>query len=243
MPWAKFTDGLDENDKLAGITDAAFRLWVLSITWSNRKLTDGHIPTGRPMRLVSLRNPKKTTAELVEAKLWHVASRPCKACLQQRAEKRVTDPIPSGGWIVHDYFHFQKAKWVIEAERERLRSIGAKGGKASTQLSTELSSELSTELELPAKHAAQAPSSAGSSSTELGIHGVETEHAARPRTPVVPVPPSSGAIAPVSPEDPFEPEDGSLKRSEVRGGRRESGLHHAGSAFERVADSVRKRAG
>lgn len=240
MPWAKFTDGLDENDKLAGIADPAFRLWVLAITWSNRKLTDGHIPNGRPMRLVSLRNPKKTTAELVEAKLWHLASRPCRACLEQRAEKKVLDPIPSGGWLIHDYFHFQKARWVIEAERERLRSIGAKGGKASTQLST----ELSTQVELAAKHAAQAPSLAGSSSAQVELAARARSSTPYPRNPV---PPSSGAIAPVPAEPPVlepdesrGPKDADRLRDQARGRGR---LRAAGDVAGLVAAEARGRAG
>ena len=133
MAWAKFTDKLHENDKVGSVSDAAFRLWVLSITWSNDKLTDGHVPTSRPVRLLVLRNAKKTIAELVAAKLWHQAAHPCTTCLAQRATKKVLDPIPSGGYLIHHYFDFQKPAWVIRQEREHLRSIASKGGAASVE--------------------------------------------------------------------------------------------------------------
>jgi len=133
MAWAKFTDKLHENDKVGAVSDAAFRLWVLSITWSNDKLTDGHVPTSRPVRLLILRNAKKTIAELIAAKLWHQAAHPCTSCLAQRAAKKVLDPIPSGGYLIHHYFDFQKPAWVIRQEREHLRSIASKGGAASVE--------------------------------------------------------------------------------------------------------------
>jgi hypothetical protein len=130
----KLTDQLHENDKLGGVSDAAFRLWTLAISWSNLKLTDGHVPSSRPTRLMSMRKPDKTIGELVEAKLWHRASSPCASCVRQREDVKA-DPIPSGGYVIHHYFgdpktqeRYQKARWVVEAERTELRKRGREGG-------------------------------------------------------------------------------------------------------------------
>lgn len=226
MPWVKLTDKLDESEKLAAISDASFRLWVLSIAYANRKLTDGHVPASRARILTALRVPEKTIAELVEAKLWHRASAPCASCVRQR-EAVKADAIPSGGYVIHHYFgdpqtgeRYQKARWVVEQERERLRLAGRTGGQKSGMTR-------SSQVKHPASaadHAAEADSfspqvkltgeapsfTPAGEAPSFDPHAQESKHAASPRTPYPrrPVPQSDSSTYPGGaggPEDPGDP--------------------------------------
>ncbi len=183
MPWVKMTDRLHDNDKLGGVSDAAFRLWILAISWSSLKLTDGHIPASRPIRLTSLRNPEKTIGELLAAKLWHRAASPCASCVKQR-EAVKADPIPSGGYVIHHYFGdpttrppetYQFPRWVIEARRAELREKGRRGGQASGQ-------SRSATLEPDGSGIDIADEAPGSSATLQGVEEESKRHAQAPRS-------------------------------------------------------------
>lgn len=258
MPWARVEETLDENQKLAGVSDAGFRLWILAITWSNRKLQDGFIPKTQPMKLVALRRPDVTIKELIEAKLWHQSGRPCRSCLELRAAKGVTDEIPLGGYLIHHYHEFQPSKWSVLKKREEMRAIGRRGGQASVEakrdiqaprLNEEGSDEeevnrhakrgaqpprLSATLERHANRSAQAPRS--TETPEMASATLERH--AQPRTPV---PPSSGSIDPVPsaprPEEPTipdAPEDADRLRDQAR---REGVRHVRGAAAQVVAEA------
>jgi hypothetical protein len=41
MPWAKFSDDLATNAKIAALSDRAFRVWVYSVVLCAQNLTDG----------------------------------------------------------------------------------------------------------------------------------------------------------------------------------------------------------
>lgn len=257
MPWVKLTDRIHDNEKIAAVSHDAFRLWVLSISYANLKLTDGHIPAARAKLLVSLRAPEKTIAELVEAKLWHRASAPCASCVRQRADVKA-DPIPSGGYVIHHYFGdpetretYQKTRWTVEAERARLRAAGRQGGIKSGELrSTQVNLAASPGGEADEAQAQARRSSPGSSSqvklagqpSSSSHHAQESKLAGQPRTPS-PVPPSSGSIDPVPParaREDDEPEIPAGTAAKAAGGTRAP--HHIGAAAEKTLAHARGRA-
>ncbi|HEV8656932.1 MAG TPA: hypothetical protein VGR85_15610 [Candidatus Limnocylindria bacterium] len=218
----KVDDKLHDNDKLGSVSDAAFRLWVLALSWSNDKLTDGHIPTSRPLKLLVLRNAQKTIEDLLEARLWHRASSPCKSCIAQREDKN-GDPIPSGGYVIHDYFLYQRAAWVIRAERDKNVRAGRRSGEVRREQSVEQNGQHSVER------------SAERSVQRSVEHTVE--RSVEPRTPYprnpVPKSDSSSYQAPDEPEIPDEPE-----RSNDRKGR---GMRNiSGAARRATADAARR---
>lgn len=240
MVWVKVDDKLHENDKLAEMSDVAFRLWVVALSWSNDKLTDGHIPAARPLRLITMRQPKNVVSALVHAQLWHLAARPCKACIEQRTEKGLGDP-PSGGYLIHDYFRYQPSKTEVEREREARTRAGRIGGARSAEARAQASAQA------PAAAHAQANGQAGaqadrSSKTPFGSStGVEQKAVLLDPVSRTPVPPSSGSIDPVAGEDDPFPEDQQGADLSIRGGRRE-GVRHVGGAATALVAAARTRA-
>jgi hypothetical protein len=227
MPWVKLTDQLHENDKILETSGDAVKLWVIGLSWANFKLTDGHIPLSRAARLMPMRRPEKVIGELLERRLWHRASQICKECLNQRIEKKVTEPVPSSGYYIHNYFGqpggetFQRPRWAILAEREAKVEAGRLGGKQSAKHGANHGAEQRAEhgAEHAAKHGARA-------------QGVEQSAQARtpvPRSPVVESV-SSSYQGPDEPDIPDEPE-----RSVDRRGTTKAGLRHISAGIKRAA--------
>ena len=69
MPWVRIDENAMEHPKIAGLSDAAFRLWVTGLAYCQKFLTDGYISDValRGLRAYSL----KRKAEIVRAGLWH----------------------------------------------------------------------------------------------------------------------------------------------------------------------------
>ena len=234
MAWVKVDDKLHDNDKLGGVSDAAYRLWVQALSWSNDKLTDGHIPTARPIRLMTLRKPEKTIGELLEARLWHRAGSPCKSCVEQRAEKK-GDPIPSGGYVIHDYFIYQRAAWVIRAERDKNVRAGRRSGEVRREQTVEQG------VQAGGGNGEQSVEHSAERSVERSVQrSVEhsVERSVEPRTPVAPYPRSPStkyeAEEPADPPIPDAPEGTDRKRSGTG-----TGLHPL--PVERVVAGARAR--
>lgn len=107
-------DHFDEHPKIASLSDSAFSLWVSSLAYSNRNLTDGFIPS--LVGLGKLRfcggNTVPTIRELEAAGLWE----PCE-----------------GGWRIHDYLDFQPSKQEVLEERAKKQAAGQAGGIASAK--------------------------------------------------------------------------------------------------------------
>ena len=104
MAWGRIDDTLYDHPKL----DALGRdrlpcvgLWCLALSWTNRYLTDGFIPSGRVSRLGGNR---KLAEALVGVGLW----------------EKVDD-----GFYIHDFLHFNESAEEVrrdrEAARERMR--------------------------------------------------------------------------------------------------------------------------
>jgi hypothetical protein len=238
MPWGRLEDTLYDNDKLADVSDAAYRLYVQAISWCNRTMSDGHVPLSRPARLVSLRNPKKTIDELLTARLWHRASSPCRKCVDER-ERKKADARPSSGYVIHDYFEFNKARWVIEAERAELRERGRRGGQASGMARSGALKPPASETEGADEAVRSSHGSSGPVKPPASPHRFTTplHPAASPRTPYSrsPVPRSDSEGPQQQRDEPDEPPIPDAPqgpdRSRSRGTTRTTGLRHISQAM------------
>jgi hypothetical protein len=115
MAWVKFDDGYADHRKVAGLTDAAFRLHTAGILYCGRHLTDGLIEGAEVPRLVRRFRPKALT-ELVEGGLWV--------------------PLMDGGLFrIHDYLDWNDTAEVVKARRDaaarRKADYLAKKGKGT----------------------------------------------------------------------------------------------------------------
>lgn len=101
MPWGRLDDGLYDHPKLDVLGRSklpAVGLWTLSISWSNRRLTDGFIPSDRVLALGG-------TRQLAEALVT--------AGMFDRGE---------GGYVIHDFLTFNDSREQVESRREADRN-------------------------------------------------------------------------------------------------------------------------
>jgi len=126
MPWGRVDDSFYDHPKVEALEDqtgspprswklAAIGLHMLAVSWSNRHLTDGHIPASRVERLASLpRTQAATLAQaLVEVGLW----------------ERVAD-----GYLIHDFGEFNKLREEVERDRKQRAAAGRAGGLARSRM-------------------------------------------------------------------------------------------------------------
>lgn len=97
MAWVKFDDGYADHRKIAGLTDAAFRLHTAGILYCGHHLTDGFIEATEVPRLVR-RFRKAALAELVERALWL--------------------PQADVGYVIHDYLQWNDTAEKVIKRRE-----------------------------------------------------------------------------------------------------------------------------
>jgi hypothetical protein len=116
MTWVKLDDHFDEHPKIAALSDTALALWVASLAYCNRNLTDGFIPfaIGHGKLRYCDGNPVPSIHELEQSGLWE------------------EDEIRRG-WIIHDYGEYQPTKEDVLAERAYKQAAGQAGGQASAQ--------------------------------------------------------------------------------------------------------------
>src|SRR5512138_1642524 len=103
MPWAMFDDGIATHPKFVDRAPAAKLVFMLSIVYCNRELTDGELsPSARLIIFAQagedvLTCAKSITSELIAAGLW---------------DER-------GGAIhVHDYLQWNRSRAQVLAERQ-----------------------------------------------------------------------------------------------------------------------------
>src|SRR3990167_9477394 len=125
MPWAKLDDGLYDHPKLDSL--GAHRLpgvglWVLSISWSCRYLTDGFIPTDRISRLGG-------TVDLADELV--------RVGLYERCD---------GGYRIHDWADYQPTRDTVLRKRAQTSAAGKIGGRRRWALSGDPASNTSGEL-------------------------------------------------------------------------------------------------
>lgn len=118
MPWGRLDDGLYDHpklDKLGRQRLAAVGLWALSISWCNRRLTDGFVPCDR----IRLLGGTTALADLLVA-----------------AEMFEARP---DGYLVHDFLDFNDSAVTIQsrrdaaAERQRKKRDGTHLSQSDSQ--------------------------------------------------------------------------------------------------------------
>lgn len=99
MAWVKFDDGYADHRKVAGLSDAAFRLHTAGILYCGKHLTDGLIEGVEVPRLVR-RFRKAALVELVDAALWI--------------------PLLDGAaYSIHDYLDWNDPADVVKDRQEK----------------------------------------------------------------------------------------------------------------------------
>lgn len=237
MPVVFIDDKLHENEKILGASGDVVKLWLVSLSWCNDRLTDGYIPKLLALRLVPLRRPEAVLKEIIAAPLWHLSGHPCKSCLALRAEKGVTDPVPNGGYLIHHYFHYQLPAHRVRESREQRSTAGLEGARARWGRRTPNGEGHGTRHSEPHGGGYGEPHGGSHGGTDAVTHAV-----AMPRTPV-PRTPYPGAIAPVprgrtpEPEIPDDPEPEGTARSGSQG--RREGLRQVGATAARIAGTAK----
>jgi hypothetical protein len=103
--WVKLDDHFVDHPKIISIGPIAGWLFVASLCYANRLLTDGFIPENQVPRLLSTnghgREIQKLTAKLCEAGLW-------KAVTIKGAK----------GFQIHDFLDYQPSRKEILSSRE-----------------------------------------------------------------------------------------------------------------------------
>lgn len=101
-PWVALLCDMPENPKLEGLTDKAFRLYIVSLCDAGKNLTDGEIRANRAPVLLAIANAsRRHVGELVQAGLW--------------------DGNGTGPWRIHDYLKYQPSRSWWEKQRETTR--------------------------------------------------------------------------------------------------------------------------
>lgn len=115
MTWVRLDDMFTIHRKVAGLSDAAFRLHVSALCWSARNLMDGFVPEADLEDVCArVRTPSRFAAECVRRGAWHPARQPCES-------RYCPEPVDEDGWRLHDYFEYQFSKEQVIHTRETNR--------------------------------------------------------------------------------------------------------------------------
>ena len=106
--WAKIDDNLWAHPKWINLPDSAKALWVSALSYCACYETDGHISTHTLPTLYPNKHRARAISALVKSGLW--------------------EPI-NGGYVFHDWEHYQPTKARKDAERkdkrDRMRALRA----------------------------------------------------------------------------------------------------------------------
>ncbi len=97
MSWFHLDDNFPDHRKVAGLSDAAFRLHVAGLAYCSRGLTDGIIPADDVPRLVRRYKPSART-ELVDGGLWVESL---------------------GHYLIHDYLDWNDSRERVMEKRQK----------------------------------------------------------------------------------------------------------------------------
>jgi hypothetical protein len=103
--WAKLDDAFPTNPKVVGLSDRAFRAYILALCYAAQHMTDGFVPVAWSALVI----PRKTRQELEAAGLW--------------------EPVQAG-WQIHDYLTYNPTRKQAEERRENQRAQRSAAGKA-----------------------------------------------------------------------------------------------------------------
>lgn len=131
MAWVRLDDTFPEHPKVQTLPAEAFVLYITSLCYANRNLTDGYLPAVAVQQMGRLKH-KRLAQTLVMAGLWEVVR---------------------GGYRIHDYLHFQPTREVVLKKRERdrvrkgFRAEATRNPAAPYPSRTQVSKETSTREE------------------------------------------------------------------------------------------------
>lgn len=112
MAWIKIDESCSDHRKIQDVGPLGLALFVRGLTYCNRNLTDGHIPTRQAMSDAfwstggGLGDPEALIASMIQVGLWEETE---------------------GGYRVHDYLVYQFSKQTTEERREAKSEAGKKG--------------------------------------------------------------------------------------------------------------------
>ena len=113
MPWVKTDDAAPHHGKFFRAGLLAYGFWHACLSYCNRWLTDGHIPT----RELSLIFPGATPQQVEE-------------CVEALVRERVLE-VTESGYYMHDYLQYQPSRReVLRLRREKSRA-GRKGAEVT----------------------------------------------------------------------------------------------------------------
>jgi hypothetical protein len=160
MPWGKLDDSLYDHPKVDALPDglrlACVGLWAMTISYSNRHLTDGHVTAAKVRRLGGT---PRLVAALFAAGLF--------------------EPTQTG-ILVHDFGAYNSSRDDVIKKREEMRELGKLGGEKSGEarrLKRDGSSDDEPEglnSRPTPVHATPLPSSPPGSTEALGVIGEPT---------------------------------------------------------------------
>ncbi|MCL4836431.1 MAG: hypothetical protein KJ058_00510 [Thermoanaerobaculia bacterium] len=117
MAWVRLDDHIDEHPKIAAAGPLGLALFVTSLAYANRNLTDGFVPQSVATRLVAWQAPWGTLAVTTGMEGEDVTSEPViESLVSLGLWRRV-----KGGYRIHDFGDFQPSKAQVLAEREAAR--------------------------------------------------------------------------------------------------------------------------
>lgn len=111
MPWAKLDDQLPTHPKMAEAGTLAQLLYLNSLAYSSRYLTDGFIPIAVVRQLVT----------------WDFEPAPDNYTLAQRLVDAKAGrefglwEVVDGGYLIHDYLEYNPSREQVLAEREKAK--------------------------------------------------------------------------------------------------------------------------
>lgn len=123
MPWVRFDDQYPIHRKVAGLSDAAFRLNSAAIFWCSRNKTNGFVPEEDLDQVCAqVRDPARFAIECVRRGTWHKADYAC-------ASEDCPGPRAGRGWVIHDYLFYQPTKEETDAATAKQLEQKSSGGK------------------------------------------------------------------------------------------------------------------
>lgn len=123
MSWVTFDDQFPVHRKVAGLSDAAFRLHTTAIFWCRANGTDGLVPrTDVDLVVPRLRQPERHAAECTRRGVWHDARHDCPS-------RDCPAPVDADGWVIHDYFSLHPTKAEATTAQANAAAAKSDGGK------------------------------------------------------------------------------------------------------------------
>lgn len=123
MSWVKIDDHIDEHPKVAQAGPLGLALFVASLAYCNRNLTDGYIPRSVALTLLEFSHPDQDGNPLPISVTNGMQGHDITAhdVIETLVDLHLWKTV-RGGYRVHDYHDYQPTKARVLAEREAARN-------------------------------------------------------------------------------------------------------------------------